>query len=226
MELITIEAGGLFGYNGGQESFLETMMQTSIYDTIRKTLSSRTPKQIQDQNSDSLHAAVLIPLFSENGEHKVLFTKRSNQVKTHKGQISFPGGVMEETDQSLQETALRETEEEIGLLKEDVEILGQADDATTVVSNFIVRPFVGVIPYPYDFSISFEEVDRIIEVPLRVFLEDDPQYRLNSAEFEGVIYPGSAFQYKGDVIWGATARILENLMGLLGGRLDLRKKGE
>ena len=202
------------------------MMQTSVYETIKKTLGSRTPRQIQDPKSESLHAAVLIPLFNENGEHKILFTKRSTQVKTHKGQISFPGGVVEETDQTLLETALREAHEEIGLLKEDVEILGQADDATTVVSNFIVHPFVGVIPYPYDFRIWPEEVDRIIEVPLRVFLEDDPRYRQNSAEFEGVIYSGSAFRYKGDVIWGATARILENLMGILKGRLDLREKAE
>ena len=201
-------------------------MQTSVYETIKKTLGSRTPRQIQDQSLDSVHAAVLIPLFSKNGEHKILFTERSKQVKTHKGQISFPGGVVEETDQSLQETALREAQEEIGLLKEDVEILGQTDDAMTVISNFIVHPFVGVIHYPYDFTISSEEVDRIIDVPFRVFLEKDPQYRQNSAEFEGVIYPGSAFRYKGDVIWGATARILEDLMGILKGRLDLREKAE
>jgi 8-oxo-dGTP pyrophosphatase MutT (NUDIX family) len=201
-------------------------MQTSIYEAIKETLGSRTPKQIQDQNGNSVHAAVLIPLFSENSEHKILFTKRSDQVKTHKGQISFPGGVVEEKDRSLQETALREAQEEIGLLKKDVEILGQADATTTVVSNFIVHPFVGVIPYPYDFTISSEEVDRIIEVPFKVFLENDPQYRQNSAEFKGVTYPGSAFQYKGDVIWGATARILENLVGILEGRLDLRGKIE
>ncbi len=201
-------------------------MQTNIYETIRKILGSRTPIKIQDLNSDSVHAAVLIPLFSENGEHKILFTKRSTQVKNHKGQISFPGGVVEEKDQSLLETALREAQEEIGLLKEDVEILGQTDDTTTVVSNFIVHPFVGVIPYPYDFVISSEEVDRIIEVPLKVFLGHNTQYRQNSAEFEGVIYPGSAFRYKGDVIWGATARILENLMRILEGKLDLHGQVE
>ena len=198
------------------------MMQTSIYETISETLGSRTPKQIQDQNLDSVRAAVLIPLFNDRGEYKILFTKRSTQVKTHKGQISFPGGVVEEMDNSLQEAALREDYEEIGLLKEDVEVLGQTDDATTVVSNFVVHPFVGVMPYPYDFTISSEEVDRIIKVPFRVFYENDPEYRQNSAEFEGVIYPGSAFQYEGDVIWGATARILENLVGILEGRLDLR----
>ncbi|MBN1833893.1 MAG: CoA pyrophosphatase [Deltaproteobacteria bacterium] len=201
-------------------------MRTNIYEIIKKTLGSRTPIWIQDVNPDSVHAAVLIPLFSENGEHKILFTKRSAQVKTHKGQISFPGGVVEERDQGPLETALREAHEEIGLLKEDVEILGQADDATTVVSNFIVHPFVGVIPYPYDFTISSEEVDRIIKIPLRVFLENDPKYRRTSAEFEGVTYPGSAFKYKGDVIWGATARILMNLVGILEGKLDLHGEVE
>ena len=201
-------------------------MQTGIYETIRKTLGSRTPKQIQDQNSGSVHAAVLIPIFNDNGEYKILFTKRSKNVNTHKGQISFPGGTREEVDKGLLETALREAHEEIGLLKEDVEILGQADDAATVVSDFIVRPFVGVIPYPYDFAISYDEVDRIIEVPFKVFFENDPQYRQNSAVFEGVTYPGSAFKYKGDVIWGATARILENLMGILEGRIDLHGRVE
>jgi 8-oxo-dGTP pyrophosphatase MutT (NUDIX family) len=201
-------------------------MQTNVYETIRKTLGSRTPKQIQNQNSDFLHAAVLIPIFSVKGEYRILFTKRSTQVKTHKGQISFPGGAVEEADQSLQETALREAYEEIGLLKEDVEILGQADAMTTVVSNFIVHPFVGSIPYPYDFTICSDEVDRIIEVPFRVFLENDPKYRQNSAEFEGVTYPGSAFKYRGDVIWGATARILENLVEILEGRLDLHGRVE
>lgn len=201
-------------------------MQTRFYETIKETLGARAPKRIHNHNSDSIHAAVLIPIFSDQGEYKILFTKRSDHVNTHKGQISFPGGSMEEADQNLLETALREAHEEIGLLKEDVEILGQADDTTTVVSNFIVRPFVGVIPYPYDFTISSDEVDRIIEVPFKVFLENNPQYRQNSAVFEGITYPGSAFRYKGNVIWGATARILENLMGILEERLDLHGEAE
>jgi 8-oxo-dGTP pyrophosphatase MutT (NUDIX family) len=197
-------------------------MQTSTYETIKRTLNSRTPKQIQNRNATYVHAAVLIPLFTDNGELKILLTKRSMQVKDHKGQISFPGGVVEETDQGLEETALREAYEEIGLLREDVEILGQADEATTVVSNYIIRPFVGVIPYPYDFKISPEEVDRLIEVPFKVFSGNGSQYIRHSAEFEGITYPGSAFEYEGDVIWGATARILVNLVEILGGRLDLR----
>jgi 8-oxo-dGTP pyrophosphatase MutT (NUDIX family) len=198
------------------------MMQTDLYETIKDILSSRTPKQIQGPKSLCTHAAVLIPLFNDKGELKILLTKRSMQVKDHKGQISFPGGVVEETDQGLEETALREAYEEIGLLREDVEILGRADEATTVVSDYIVHPFVGVIPYPYDFKISPEEVDRLIEVPFRVFSGNDSQYIRHSAEFEGITYPGSAFEYEGDVIWGATARILVNLVEILGGRLDLR----
>ena len=198
------------------------MMQTDLYETIKDVLSSRTPKQIQSRKSHCTHASVLIPLFTANGELKILFTKRSAQVKYHKGQISFPGGVVEEMDQGLEETALREAYEEIGLLREDVEILGRADDATTVVSDFIVRPFVGVIPHPYDFKVSSDEVDRLIEVPFRVFSRNESQYKRHSAEFEGVTYSGSAFEYEGDVIWGATARILVNLVEILGERLDLR----
>ena len=133
---------------------------------------------------------------------------------------------MEEMDEGLEKTALREAYEEIGLLREDVEILGRADDATTVVSDFIVRPFVGVIPYPYDFKVSSDEVDRLIEVPFKVFSGNDSKYKRHSAEFEGVTYPGSAFVYEGHVIWGATARILENLVGILGERLDLRGEME
>jgi 8-oxo-dGTP pyrophosphatase MutT (NUDIX family) len=201
-------------------------MQTDLYEMIKDILNSRTPKQIQGPKSLCTHAAVLIPLFTANGELKVLFTKRSMRVKDHKGQISFPGGVAEEMDQGLEETALREAYEEIGLLREDVEILGRSDDATTVVSDYIVHPFVGAIPYPYDFKVSPDEVDRLIEVPLKVFLGDDSQYIRHSAEFEGVTYPGSAFEYKGDVIWGATARILVNLVEILGGRLGLRGEME
>ena len=202
------------------------MVQTDLYEKVKDILSSRTPKQIQGPKSRCTHAAVLIPLFTVNGELKILFTKRSKQVKYHKGQISFPGGVVEEMDQGLEETALREAYEEIGLLREDVEILGRADDATTVVSDFIVHPFVGAIPYPYDFKVSSDEVDRLIEVPFKVFSGNNSQYIWRNAEFEGVTYPGSAFEYEGDVIWGATARILVNLVEILGGRLDLRGEME
>jgi hypothetical protein len=84
-----------------------------------------------------------------------------------------------------------------------------------------VHPFVGLIPYPYDFEINPLEVKRIIEVPFRIFLMDDPKYRRDRAEFEGVTYPPPAYVYKGDLIWGATARIIEDFMTILKRELDL-----
>ncbi|NNG07593.1 MAG: CoA pyrophosphatase, partial [Desulfobacteraceae bacterium] len=130
------------------------MSQRDLYEIIKEVLSSRSPKRIPDETSSYIHAAVLFPLFSANGEYGVLFTQRTQTVENHKGQISFPGGAVEAEDGSLEETALREAHEEVGLLSNDVEILGQLDDTTTVVSYFVVHPFVGVIPYPYDFRIN------------------------------------------------------------------------
>jgi 8-oxo-dGTP pyrophosphatase MutT (NUDIX family) len=204
----------------------DMLNQKDLSEIIREVLNSRSPKRIPNEQSSYVHAAVLFPIFSANGEYKVLFTQRTHKVENHKGQISFPGGGVEEQDGSLQETALREAHEEIGLLNKDVEILGQLDDTMTVVSNFVVHPFVGRIPYPYDFKINRLEVKRIIEVPLRIFLSDDPKYRRDSAEFEGVTYPTPAYLYKGDLIWGATARIIEGFTGILSPFLPSPLKGE
>jgi 8-oxo-dGTP pyrophosphatase MutT (NUDIX family) len=202
------------------------MNQKDLCEIIKEVLSSRSPKRIPDEKSQYIHAAVLFPLFSVNGEYGVLFTQRTQTVENHKGQISFPGGAVEAEDGSLEETALREAHEEVGLLSKDVEILGQLDDTTTVVSNFVVHPFVGIIPYPYDFKINAEEVDKLIEVPFWVFLSDDPKYKRDSAEFEGVTYPTPAYLYKGDLIWGATARIIEGFTGFLKRELDLPANSE
>ena len=202
------------------------MNHKDLCEIIKEVLSARPPKRIPDEKSSYIHAAVLFPIFSANGEYTILFTQRTHKVENHKGQISFPGGGVEEEDDSLEETALREAHEEIGLLNKDVEILGQLDDTSTVVSNFVVHPFVGLIPYPYDFNINPIEVKRIIEVPFRIFLSDDPKYKRDTAEFEGVTYPTPAYLYKGDLIWGATARIIEGFMGILKRELDLPAKTE
>jgi 8-oxo-dGTP pyrophosphatase MutT (NUDIX family) len=204
----------------------ELLNPKDLCEIIKEILSSRAPKRIPDARSSFIHAAVLFPIFSANGEYEVLFTQRTHKVESHKGQISFPGGGVEEQDRSLEETALREAQEEIGLLNKDVEILGQLDDTTTVVSNFVVHPFVGLIPYPYDFKINPLEVKRIIEVPFRIFMSDDPKYKRDTAEFEGVTYQTPAYVYGGNVIWGATARIIEGFMEILKSQLDLPPKTE
>lgn len=191
---------------------------------IKDILSARTPRAIEDNNSSYnhyTHAAVLMPLYRDNGEYKLLFTKRTNRVEHHKGQISFPGGAFDKEDRSFLETALREANEEIGLSKEDVEILGQLDDTLTIASRFIIHPFVGFIPYPYHFSLNSNEVERVIEVPLKLFFDHESVDKRAHFEFEGVLYQTPVYEYNGDIIWGATARIMENFVDIIGEKLDL-----
>lgn len=191
------------------------MKEKDLAGIIRYALGNRDPGVIKDEEGLYRHASVLIPLFSHNGEYRILLTKRTNRVEEHKGQISFPGGSVDRGDQSYEETALREAQEEIGLKREDVTILGRTDDTLTLASNFIIHPFVGVLPYPYPFKVNSFEVKRILEVPFDFFLERTLQYHTGQVEEEGQVYEGPVYHYQGDVIWGATAKILENLVNIL-----------
>lgn len=188
---------------------------------IRESLSVRSRNSIRDEKQLYEHAGVLVPIIEEEGILSVLFTKRTDMVEHHKGQISFPGGSVDEEDESIRETALREAQEEIGLQRKDVEILGRLDDTLTLMSNFIVHPFVGFVPYPYNFSINRTEVERLINVPLSVFNTKSSGPKRNSVEFEGMTYQSQNYSYNGDLIWGATARIMENFMNIIGNKLLL-----
>lgn len=161
-------------------------------------------------------AAVIVPLFEKTGGWHILFTKRTEKVRDHKGQICFPGGTCYEGEDLLVFTALRESFEEIGLREEDVEILGELDEVTTVTTNYTISPFVAAIPYPYEFSPNPEEVEEIIEVPLSALL-DRANFREESHMREGKLHPVYFYDYKGNVIWGATARILKQLLELVSG---------
>jgi len=109
---------------------------------------------------------------------------------------------------------LREAYEEIGLLKNDVEIMGPIDDSLTFVPPFIVHPFVGLIPHPYPFNINPKEVEKIIEVPLKFFASQVSKDNVTPAEFEGdIVYP--EYRYNGELIWGTTASIVANFLRIL-----------
>jgi 8-oxo-dGTP pyrophosphatase MutT (NUDIX family) len=182
--------------------------------TIKGILSNRFPRHIQNGDLHYTPAAVLVPIFKTNDEYHLLFTKRASSVKYHQGHISFPGGVVIETDRSPEEAALRETYEEIGLLKNDVEILGPIDDSLTFVPPFIVHPFVGLIPHSYTFNINPKEVEKTIEVPLRFFASQVSKDDATPAEFErGIGYP--EYRYNGELIWGTTASIVVNFLRIL-----------
>ncbi|MFH1082846.1 MAG: CoA pyrophosphatase, partial [Pseudomonadota bacterium] len=113
-----------------------------------------------------------------------------------------------------EETALREADEEIGLLKDDVEILGSIDDSLTFAPPFIIHPFVGLIPHSYPFNINPKEVEKTIEVPLKFFASQVSKDGPTPAEFEqGIGYP--EYRYHGELIWGTTASIVANFLGIL-----------
>jgi len=185
-----------------------------LEEDLKSILAKRKPKRIKDKGSVYTQASVLLPLFSKNSRHWILLIRRSTAVEYHKGEISFPGGVMEESDNSPEHTAKRETHEEIGVKEKDIKILGQLDDITTVKSCFMVHPFVGSVPFPYDFHINKREVDQLIEIPLQFFFDySQPQSFAIKNDGEGFETP--AFIYNDNIIWGATQRILENFITLI-----------
>ena len=180
---------------------------------IKRILAEREKKIILFSNKPLHPAAVLIPIYKKDGEYHVLLTKRTEELEYHKGQICFPGGSHHDKDGSLRDTALREAYEEVGIQPEDVEILGELDSMGTLTSNFLITPYVGIIPYPYKFTVSQHEIDELIEVPFTA-LADDSNYWEETRTAEGVTGKASFFKYKDKVIWGATAKILKQLVDL------------
>lgn len=158
-------------------------------------------------------AAVLVPLVDYQSGMTVLFTKRTAHLARHAGQVSFPGGRIEAGDSGPVETALRETEEEIGLAPRDVEVIGHLDTYVTR-TGFVVTPVVGIVQPPCTVTPDPYEVAEIFEVPL-AFLLDPANHRRCSSEFEGVTRHFYAMQYGGHCIWGATAGMLIDLYELL-----------
>ena len=158
-------------------------------------------------------AGVLVPLFIKDGQDHVLLIKRSDSSHRHAGEIAFPGGVKEESDPSILFTALREAYEEVGIDKKDVEVIGELDPAVTS-QQFKISPFVGVFPYPYVYRICKDEVSDILEVPVSSLL-DPKNFYIEQREHNGRLFDTYFYNYRGHSIWGATARILRQLL-LLG----------
>ena len=178
---------------------------------LRQALSLRQKQHVVEP--DRVQSAVLLPIYYKEGQYYLLFIKRTEKVKEHKGQISFPGGAYEAEDKTLLDTALRENAEEIGLVPGEVEILGELDDTVTMTSNYIISPFVALIPWPHRLKVNGEEAEEIIEVPIQALLDEECMHQeteiINDREF-----PLYFYHYKGKVIWGATARILNQFLDI------------
>ena len=183
----------------------------AVKQQLRQALSRRQKRHIID--TGRVVAAVLVPIYFKQGQYYILFTKRTEKVKEHKGEISFPGGAYEKGDRTLVDTALRECAEEIGLMADEVEVVGELDDAVTVVSNYVVTPIVALILWPCQFKVDAEEVEEIIEVPIQALL-DKGCLRQETEIIDGVEDTLYFYQYQGRVIWGATARILKQFLDI------------
>jgi 8-oxo-dGTP pyrophosphatase MutT (NUDIX family) len=184
-----------------------------VKDQLKELLKHRRKRHIK--NSDRVPSAVLVPLYQGEGQYHIVFIKRTQTVKEHKGQISFPGGSRESSDKTLLDTALRESQEEIGLRPEDIEVIGELDDEITTTSNYIVTPFVATIPWPYGFTMNRDEVDEILEIPVTALMSEDCLKPDIETLDGGIVVDSYNYHYNGRLIWGATARILNKFLGIL-----------
>ena len=175
-------------------SRLNTERHPSFYEEPFPEFSGRSPRA----------AAVLIPLTLVNGEWQVLFTRRTDIVEHHKGQVSFPGGATDPTDSSPVATALREAHEEIGLDPTDVHVLGRLGEMLTV-TNFIITPIVAVFPWPYAFRVHTIEVARVFTIPLNWLANHDNWQEFVRKETQRTVI--TYYPFDGELLWGVTARM-------------------
>jgi 8-oxo-dGTP pyrophosphatase MutT (NUDIX family) len=180
-------------------------------DLIRNTLASR--QQLTAAADGLMPAAVMLLLYPKDGELCVLLNKRSMEVEHHKGEMSFPGGARDPEDTDFEATARRETEEEMGIARNDITMLGRLDDNVTR-SNFIVKVFVGTIPYPYEFQPSSREIAEVVEIPMSV-LRDPATIRWDSRLENGARISVRSYGYQQHLVYGATAKILDQFLDIL-----------
>ncbi len=152
---------------------------------------------------------MLVPLFLDDGELHAVFTKRRDDLRRHAGEISFPGGRQDDPDEDLRFTALREAEEEIGLPTHDVELIGALAPVGTFVTNYKIHPFVGMIDAGKTWQLQPTEVEVVLELALRDLVRGHEMKRLIR---RGVPIRTPTYTVDGNLIWGATARIVQDLL--------------
>lgn len=188
-------------------AWLSARQPQEIVRHIRARLAGIQPRRLGDQHTGE--AAVLMPVFMRQGAPHLLLTLRTEEVQTHKGQISFPGG-MREGAESLQQTALRETFEEVGIRPEQIEILGRFHDYLSVTDSRVV-PFAGFIDKPFTANPQASEVAEVLFVPLSIFL-DPSRLRTERMPHRGAMRDVYFYSYDKHQIWGLTARIIKDFL--------------
>jgi 8-oxo-dGTP pyrophosphatase MutT (NUDIX family) len=178
-----------------------------------------TRRDVKSREDPTLRpSAVLLLCYKKDGTYCVLFNKRTEKVEFNKGDICFPGGSKDPGDADLITTALRETREEMGVEPTDVTILGELD-STTTNSGFSIKPYVGTIPSPYNFTPSKDEVAEVLEIPFSSLLSE-AILRVDTRVLpDGQVDQGRAYVYGPHYIYGATARILTQFLYTVRGSL-------
>lgn len=191
--------------------------QAPTLPMIRRAIRQHQPDR---QPQLGLASAVLVPLLPRAGGLDLLFTERSKDLRSHPGQVSFPGGRVDPADKDVRAAALREAREEVGLSHEHVEIIGELDDCPTFVTGFVITPVVGVIDplsftdagrYPWKPSAA--EIASLHELPLADFL-DPGNRRTELRKHDGEVFELIWYTVRGTTVWGATARIVRQLIDL------------
>ncbi len=186
------------------------MFDDAALARLREILASRAAIEIVAPQHR--RACVLIPLIRNGAGWSILFTRRSETLAAHGGQIAFPGGSVEEGE-SLTEAAIREAEEEVGIPSRHVELIGRLDDVITH-SGFLVAPFVGVIHEPFEYVIQEAEVVEVFDVTIEVLLDtNNPEVRY--VPFQEKLYPAYFYHSGPHEIWGLTGRMLKAFLDLV-----------
>ena len=185
-------------------------------ELIKQALAKHVVERVD--GTGMMPASVMILLYFKDGEYCILLNKRSEEVEHHKGEISFPGGARDLEDRDSLETALRETEEEMGIKREDITVLGEMDEIVTR-SNFQVSVFIGTIEYPYKFTPSAIEIAEVLEFPVSALL-DPANRRVETRWDNGKTATSYSYVHEEHVVFGATARILQSCIEILGDKLE------
>jgi 8-oxo-dGTP pyrophosphatase MutT (NUDIX family) len=177
------------------------LTEDALREPLRRVLAARTPKRIPHEIGTA--AAVLVPLFEKGGETHVWLVRRPTTMRSHSGQVAFPGGKQDPADASLLATALRETHEEVGLAAAQLDVLGALDDYVTI-TRFVVTPFVAWVAPGALIVPNASEVARAFAAPLRTFF-DEPTGT----------FPFKGYDVDGERVWGATAAMLRGLVSVV-----------